>query len=102
MVAYTYGPLLGVLLAALIPWRTSCKGLIVGTLCSICLVAFFRPELGQVLEWLRMDSVGATLADWKGKVKLASEWFFPLNACLTLGCGLLGGLLSKQENESEP
>ena len=49
-----------------------------------------------------MDSLGETLADWKGKVKLASEWFFPLNACLTLGCGLLGGLLAGPANESEP
>ncbi len=38
MVAYTYGPLLGVLLAALIPWRVSGRGLVVGTTLSVLLL----------------------------------------------------------------
>lgn len=100
MIAYTYGPLLGVLLAALVPWRTSTAGLVAGTLCSVCLVAFFRPELGLLLSWIGWDGVAGSLASLKEKVKLASEWFFPLNAALTLACGLLGGLIPSSRGHS--
>ncbi len=94
MVAYTYGPLLGVLLASLIPWRVSSVGLLVGTGMSILLVAWFRPELISILEL-------SGKAEWAKSViasrpKLASEWFFPLNAGLTLVCGLVGALFSRK------
>ena len=101
MVAYTYGPLLGVLLAALVPWRTNTAGLVVGTLCSVCLVAFFRPELGILLHGAGLDAVADSLSALKEQVKLASEWFFPLNAVLTLGCGLVGGLVSNDPRASK-
>lgn len=90
MVAYTYPPLLGVLLAAILPGRKNVWGLIVGSVLSMLLVLWTRPELGQVLGWLEID--GAWLE--ASRPKLASEWFFPLNALLTLVCGYLGGALS--------
>lgn len=91
MVAYTYGPLLGILLAALIPWRTSGAGLVVGTCFSVLLVAYFRPEVVSILEILNKTELAKMLID--SRPKLTSEWFFPVNAAITLACGLLGGLL---------
>lgn len=91
MVAYTYGPLLGVLIAALLPWKSSTTGLIVGTVMSVLLVAWFRPELMIILDQLGMRNFAEFL---KGsRPKLASEWFFPLNAAITYLCGLIGGFL---------
>lgn len=89
MVAYTYGPLLGILMAALLPWRSSTSGLVVGTVMSVLLVAWFRPELMIILDQVGMGG----FADWleASRPKLASEWFFPLNAGLTYFCGFVGG-----------
>jgi Na+/proline symporter len=86
MVAYTYPPLLGVLLAAILPGRKSVAGLFVGTALSIILVLWTRPELAQLLGWMQVE--------WSwleaSRPKIASEWFFPLNALLTLVCGYAG------------
>lgn len=90
MVAYTYPPLLGVLLAAILPGRKSVVGLFVGTALSILLVLWTRPELGQLLGWMKVE--------WSwleaSRPKIASEWFFPLNALLTLACGYAGALFT--------
>lgn len=94
MVAYTYGPLLGVLLAALIPWRTSGVGLMVGTFLSVIFVAYFRPELISILEIVNLNCLAEILIE--SRPKLTSEWFFPVNAGVTLTCGLIGGFLKKR------
>lgn len=93
MVAYTYGPLLGVLMAALLPWKSSTVGLVTGTFVSIGLVAWFRPELMIFLESLGWGGLATILTD--SRPKLASEWFFPLNAALTYGFGLLGAKMKQ-------
>jgi Na+/proline symporter len=95
MVAYTYGPLLGVLMAALLPWKASTRGLIVGTVMSVLLVAWFRPELMIVLESIGMRGIAESLMEMRPK--LASEWFFPLNAAITYCCGWFGGFIAKKE-----
>lgn len=92
MVAYTYGPLLGVLIAALLPWKSSTTGLIAGTVMSVLLVAWFRPELMVILDQLGMSNFAEFLKS--SRPKLASEWFFPLNAAITYFCGLIGGFLA--------
>lgn len=92
MVAYTYPPLLGVLLAAILPGRKSVSGLILGTVLSMLLVLWTRPELGQLLAWMNVD--GSWLESSRPRV--ASEWFFVLNALLTLVCGYLGGAISRK------
>ncbi len=94
MVAYTYGPLLGVLLAAILPVRVSTPGLLLGTLVSIMLVAWTRPELIQLLNALDLKELADQVV--ASRINLASEWFFPVNAGLTLICGLLGGLISRK------
>jgi len=95
MVAYTYGPLLGVLMAALLPWKSSTWGLIVGTVMSVLLVAWFRPELMIVLESIGMRGIAESLMEMRPK--LASEWFFPLNAAITYCCGWFGGFIAKKD-----
>ncbi|MCP5535642.1 MAG: hypothetical protein H7A51_05325 [Akkermansiaceae bacterium] len=93
MVAYTYGPLLGVLLAAILPVRVNTMGLLIGTAMSVILVSWFRPELPQIFTALQLEDVAKSIV--ASRPKLASEWFFPVNASLTLVCGLLGGALAK-------
>jgi len=99
MVAYTYGPLLGILFAALVRLKTSSVGLIVGTLLSMLLVAWFRPELVSILEMFGREDVAKSII--ASRPKLASEWFFPLNAIVTLCCGLIGGMLVRRSNSGE-
>ena len=89
MLAYTYGPLLGILLASLVKWKVSPVGLMVGTILSMLLVSWFRPEVVSILELFQMPDLAKAIVE--SRPKLASEWFFPLNAGITLLCGLLGG-----------
>ena len=95
MVAYTFGPLLGILLASLIPYRSHLIGLIVGCTLSILLVAFFRPELPNFLGFLGLENAQNKIAALKSP--FASAWFFPINAMITLSCGLLSGLLLRKK-----
>lgn len=92
MVAYTYGPLLGILLAALFPQYIARKGLIIGTLLSISVVAWMRPELPSLLQICHAKH----LAQWiiTHRPPLASEWFYLFNALLTFLCALF---LKKKE-----
>ena len=99
MVAYTYGPLLGVLLAAILPMRTNTLGLICGTFLSVLLVSWFRPELPLLINLCGFENLAQVIID--SRPKLASEWFFPLNALLTLGCGLLGGAMVSNRTQPE-
>lgn len=85
MVAYTYGPLLGILLAAVLPGRKSLGGIVLGTVLSMLIVAWLRPELPRLLEMLSLD------ATWlvEHRPKVAFPWLFPLNALITLACAYL-------------
>jgi len=97
MVAYTYGPLLGILLAAILPIRTHLWGLLVGVVCSVCLVLWFRPEIPSLLKALDYKALADAFV--ATQPSLTSEWFFPLNAMLTLVCGVIGGFLFSEEAE---
>ncbi|MBK1830757.1 hypothetical protein JIN77_08470 [Verrucomicrobiaceae bacterium R5-34] len=94
MVAYTYGPLLGVLLAAIIPLRSHVVGLVIGTMASVLLVSWFRPELPMLLDVAGLKDLSEAVIG--SRPSLASEWFFPVNASLTLVCGLLSGLFVRK------
>ncbi len=96
MVAYTYGPLLGVLLASILPIRINTKGLVVGTFASVLLVSWFRPELPMMLDLVGMTSFSEALIN--SRPPLTSEWFFPLNASLTLICGVLAACVLKEDS----
>ncbi|RPJ33900.1 MAG: hypothetical protein EHM17_08640 [Verrucomicrobiaceae bacterium] len=81
MVAYTYGPLLGILLAAILPGRRSLNGLLAGTALSILLVAWIRPELGQLLDAIGLQPLADSLRG--SQPQLAFPWFYPVNAAIT-------------------
>jgi SSS family transporter len=81
MVAYTYGPLLGVLLAAILPGRRSFAGLLAGVAVSILLVAWVRPELAQLATACGLDSFARLLNE--SRPQIAFAWFYPVNAAVT-------------------
>lgn len=100
MVAYTFGPLLGILLAAIfLKGKNLTPGLIVGSALSVFFVAWFRDEILLILESLNLGSVAEVV--FESRPPLASEWFFPINAGLTLLCGWLGKLILDASNNGQ-
>jgi Na+/proline symporter len=95
MVAYTYGPLLGILLAAIVPGRRSFVGIILGTLLSMAVVTWMRPELLRALEAMSVPT------EWvrAHQPKIAFPWFYPLTALLTFGFACLP--LGRQTREPD-
>ncbi len=90
MVAYVYGPLLGILILAIAPWPRSTGGLVAGTILSIAVAAWAQPDiyrLAQILGWIDAGTAERVMPE------LSSMWFYPINTFLTVGCGVLGGLL---------
>ena len=81
MVAYTYGPLLGILLAAILPGKRSLYGLVIGVCLSLCIVAWVRPELPQFLTFLGLADLGQSISE--NAPKIAFAWFYPINAAIT-------------------
>jgi len=87
ILTYTYGPLLGVLLAAIIPGSRNIQGLFLGVGLSILGVALIRPELPQLLHFIGFPGADGVLA--KIRPAIAFPWLFPINAAITLGGALL-------------
>ncbi|BCX50272.1 transporter [Haloferula helveola] len=85
MVAYTYGPLLGILLAAILQGRRSFIGIVIGVVLSMALVAWVRPELPRLLEALQISPEALV----QSRPQIAFPWFYPINAILTLACSML-------------
>lgn len=88
MVAYTYGPMLGAFLLALGPWQRNIRGIIIGTIISILLVLWVRPDLYNLLSGLGVISPEQALA-WRPAITFA--WLYPITCLLTLGCGIVFG-----------
>lgn len=91
MVAYTYGPLLGILLAAILPGKRSLYGLMMGVGVSLLVVAWVRPELPQFLSAIGLESLAELIVESAPKITFA--WFYPINAAITYfaSCLPLGG-----------
>lgn len=87
MVAYTYGPLLGILMAAILPGNRSLPGLFAGVITSILVVAWVRPELAQLLSAMGFDGISKEISE--SKPPLAFPWFYPICALITLGGAML-------------
>jgi SSS family transporter len=87
MVAYTYGPLLGILAAAIVPGRRNLPGLYGGVVLSILLVGWVRPELAQALHALGADD----WAKWLDvcRPNLSFAWFYPITAALVFASSCL-------------
>ncbi len=81
MVAYTYGPLLGILLAAIVPGHRNIRGLFFGVAVSILVVAWIRPELAQLLTAIGATGLAETIT--ASRPQIAFPWFYPVNAAIT-------------------
>lgn len=88
MVAYTYGPLLGAFLLAMLPVRRTIRGVWIGAVLSILLTVFIRPDLYNFLELAGVIGEGMA-AELRPKISFA--WLYPITCLLTLGCGLAFG-----------
>lgn len=91
MVAYVYGPLLGILLLAILPIPWSTTGITIGVILSISVAAWALPDvynLAKAVGWLNDESIAAI------KPKITFAWFYPINTLLTVLCGVAGGLLA--------
>ena len=100
MVSYTAGPLLGMFLAAIFPWRhSSLRGLTIGFIISFITVLYFRTDLYIVM--INFDVItpakaasfhGVRLAENGGvEAWLNHAWLWPVTTAITLGCGILFG-----------
>lgn len=87
MVAYTYGPLLGVLLAAILPGRRSVTGLSAGVGLAILLVAWVRPDLAQLLDSIGFHYASKWLVESQPGISFA--WFYPVTTVLVFACSSL-------------
>ncbi len=48
----------------------------------------------SILEMIGQKDLAKALIE--SRPKLASEWFFPINALITLACGLGGGFFKRE------
>jgi SSS family transporter len=87
MVAYTYGPLLGILFLALSPWRVRMTGIWLGLIVSILLTLWVRPDLYNILVNYELITPEQAVA-WRPKI--AFPWLYPVTCFLTFGLGLIG------------
>lgn len=88
MVSYTYGPLLGAFLLAISPIRRDIRGVWIGSILSILLVLYIRPDIYNLLATfgvITMDQAAAL------RPKISFAWMYPVTCLLTLGCGILFG-----------
>ena len=91
MVAYVYGPLLGVLVLAIAPWPKHTAGIVVGAALSIAVAAWALPDIYNLLTafgWIEESEIG------KFKPKIHFAWFYPINAVITVVCGVVGGIVA--------
>jgi len=95
ILAYTFGPLLGILTAAIFPKRINVKWLIAGAILSVLIVFYSRPELRLILSSLGLENWNEwLLANQPGFI---SVWFYPINCVITFGLGWLGGFFGKKQ-----
>lgn len=88
MVSYTYGPLLGAFLLAVSPIRRDIRGVWIGSILSILLVLYIRPDLYNMLAGIGFLTPEEALAM---RPKISFAWMYPVTCLLTLGCGIVFG-----------
>ncbi len=100
MVSYTAGPLLGMFLAAINPWRhASLRGLTIGFILSFVTVLYFKADLYTIL--INFDLITAELAASLHGVRVSEAggveawlfyaWLWPITTIVTVLCGLVFG-----------
>jgi len=75
MVAYTYGPMVAAFLLALSPLRRNIRGIVIGTIISVLLVMWARPDLYNILAALGAITPEQAAA-WRPKINFA--WLYPI------------------------
>jgi SSS family transporter len=88
MVSYTYGPLLGAFLLAISPIRRDIRGVWIGSVLSILLVLYIRPDVYNLLATFGAISMEQAVAL---RPQISFAWMYPITCLLTLGCGILFG-----------
>jgi len=84
MVAYTYGPLLGVLLLALSPWKVRMGGIWAGFVLSVALTLYVRPDVYWIFENRGLASKEALEAF---RPDLVYAWLYPITCGIMVFCG---------------
>lgn len=86
MVAYTYGPMLGIFFLALARIPARIEGLWLGVGLSLLLTAIVRPDVYVILK-----SVGLITAEHMTAARPAISfvWLYPVTCLLTVTCGAL-------------
>lgn len=88
MVSYTYGPLLGIFLLALLPTGRDGRGIWVGVIISILMVLWVKPDLYTILA-----NFGVITREKAAALKpdVTYAWMYPLTTVITFACGYLFG-----------
>jgi len=86
MVAYTYGPMLGIFLLALAGIPARLGGLWLGVGLSMLLTAIIRPDF-----YVLLSSIGVLSPDTMLTIRpgLSFVWLYPITCLLTISCGAL-------------
>lgn len=97
MVAYTYGPLLGILLFALTQRGRGNVWLWIGAAYSILLVIYVRPDIYNIASMTGL--ISPELAD-ELVPGITFAWMYPITTIVTYGFGWMGARLYKMERQS--
>ncbi len=98
LTAYTFGPMLGIFLLALLAPHCGARGLWIGVPLSVILASFVRNALHARYEegwpaefFVIWQPTAERIAELNLSGALAYIWLIPLTTAITLGCGLLFG-----------
>jgi SSS family transporter len=86
MVAYTYGPMLGILFLALVRVPARIQGLWLGVGLSLLLTATIRPDFYLIFRsfgWMSAETMTAL------RPAISFVWLYPITCLLTILCGVL-------------
>ncbi len=88
IITYVYGPLLGMFLVALSPFRRDIRGVIIGFVVSLLLAIWVRGDVTRALARCGVITEETYLAL---AAPISDPWLFPLNTAVTFICGVLLG-----------
>lgn len=97
MVAYTYGPMLGIFLLALSGRKVALHGLWLGVGLSLLLTAVVRPDFYVLLRGMGLLTPEAMQAARPG---VSFVWLYPVTCLLTVTCGVLWPWKKSAESDS--
>jgi hypothetical protein len=96
MVAYTYGPMLGIFLLALAGVPARIQGLWLGVSLSFLLTLLVRPDLYIILRSMKLITEETMEAV---RPEISFVWLFPVTCLLTVTCGALMNRIPKSPDQ---